>query len=90
MKNIFKYFGAAIVGCVAFTSCDNNAFLDVTHYSLLGEDAMFASDVNAVKGMNGCYDLLHRRAGMIHISTGYSMVCILRWTRRLPVGTRTS
>ena len=64
MKNIFKYFGAAIVGCVAFTSCDNNAFLDVTHYSLLGEDAMFASDVNAVKGMNGCYDLLHRRAGM--------------------------
>lgn len=63
MKNIFKYIGIAAMGCVAFTSCSDDEFLTVTHYSLLDEDAMFATDQNAVKGMTGCYDLLHRRGG---------------------------
>lgn len=63
MKNIFKYFGVAVMGCIAFTSCDNDKFLDVTHYSLLDEAAMFSKDENAIKGMTGCYDLLHRRGG---------------------------
>ena len=63
MKNIIKLFGAAVVGCLAFTSCDNDKFLDVTHYSLLAEDAMFEKDESAIKGMTGCYDLLHRRSG---------------------------
>lgn len=63
MKNIIKLFGAAVVGCLAFTSCDNDKFLDVTHYSLLAEDAMFETDQSAIKGMTGCYDLLHRRSG---------------------------
>lgn len=61
MKNISKYFGIAALGCVAFTSCDNDEFLDVTHYSLLAGDAMFVSDDNAIKGMTGCYDLLMPR-----------------------------
>lgn len=63
MKNIFKYFGVAVLGCCAFSSCDNDEFLDVTHYSLLDEAAMFSKDANAIKGMTGCYDLLHRRGG---------------------------
>lgn len=63
MKRILKYFSAAMLGCLAFTSCDNNEFLDVTHYSLLDESAMFLNDENAIKGMTGCYDLLHRRSG---------------------------
>ncbi len=60
MKNMFKYFGVAALGCFAFSSCDNDEFMDVTHYSLLDEAAMFSKDENAIKGMTGCYDLLHR------------------------------
>ena len=63
MKNIFKYIGVAAMGCVALTSCDNDQFLDVTHYTMLEGDAMFVNDANAIKGMTGCYDLLHRRGG---------------------------
>ena len=63
MKNIFKYIGVAAMGCVALTSCDNDQFLDVTHYTMLKGDAMFINDANAIKGMTGCYDLLHRRGG---------------------------
>ncbi len=53
--------GALTLG---MSSCDNEEFLDVTHYSLLAGDAMFENDANAIKGMTGCYDLLHRRGGM--------------------------
>lgn len=54
--------GAALT--LGFSSCDNEEFLDVTHYSMLEGDQMFASDANAIKGMTGCYDLLHRRSGL--------------------------
>ncbi len=54
--------GAALT--MGLSSCDNEEFLNVTHYSMLEGDQMFASDANAIKGMTGCYDLLHRRAGM--------------------------
>ena len=54
--------GAAIT--LGFSSCNNEEFLDVTHYTMLEGDAMFISDANAIKGMTGCYDLLHRRGGM--------------------------
>ena len=54
--------GAALT--LGFSSCDNEEFLDVTHYSILAGDQMFANDDNAIKGMTGCYDLLHRRGGM--------------------------
>ena len=54
--------GAALT--LGFSSCDNEEFLDVTHYSILAGDQMFANDANAIKGMTGCYDLLHRRGGM--------------------------
>lgn len=53
--------GAALT--MGLSSCDNEEFLDVTHYTMLEGDQMFASDANAIKGMTGCYDLLHRRSG---------------------------
>ena len=56
MKNIFKYIGIAAMGCVAFTSCSDDEFLTVTHYSLLDEDAMFATDQNAVSTANPTAD----------------------------------
>ncbi len=49
---------------MGLSSCDNEEFLNVTHYSMLEGDQMFANDENAIKGMTGCYDLLHRRGGM--------------------------
>ncbi len=63
MKNIYKYLGVAALGCVAFTSCDNEKFLEVDHYGMVSGDQMYSSDANAIKGMTGCYDLLHRRGG---------------------------
>jgi len=47
-----------MLGCVAFSSCNNEDYLDVTHYTMLSGDAMFESDDNALKGMTGCYDQL--------------------------------
>ena len=66
MKTRYFIFGAALCSTMGLglTSCDNDKFLDVTHYSILDGDAMFVSDANAIKGMTGCYDLLHRRGGL--------------------------
>ena len=60
MKTKYFIFGAALCGAMGLglTSCDNDKFLDVTHYSMLEGDAMFESDANAIKGMTGCYDQL--------------------------------
>lgn len=62
-KNILYGLLAGAALTLGLSSCDNEKFLDVTHYSMLEGDQMFANDDNAIKGMTGCYDLLHRRAG---------------------------
>lgn len=66
MKTRHFIFGAALCSVMGLglTSCNNDEFLDVTHYSILSGDAMYENDANAIKGMTGCYDLLHRRGGM--------------------------
>ena len=58
MKTRYFILGAALCGTMGLglTSCNNDKFLDVTHYSLLSGDAMFENDANAIKGMTGCYD----------------------------------
>ena len=57
-----KYFilGAALCGTMGLglTSCNNDEFLDVTHYDLLASEALYENDANAIKGMSGCYDQL--------------------------------
>jgi hypothetical protein len=60
MKTKYFIFGAALCGAMGLglTSCDNDKFLDVTHYNMLTGDAMFENDDNAIKGMTGCYDQL--------------------------------
>lgn len=60
MKTRYFILGAALCGTMGLglTSCDNDKFLDVTHYKLLSDNAMFESDANAIKGMTGCYELL--------------------------------
>ncbi|MCF0190263.1 MAG: RagB/SusD family nutrient uptake outer membrane protein [Marinilabiliaceae bacterium] len=61
MKNQLIF--TLLMGAMTFgiCSCDNDEFLDVTHYALLDEAAMFSKDENAIKGLTGCYDLMHRR-----------------------------
>lgn len=58
MKTRYFILGAALCSAMGLglTSCNNDEFLDVTHYSLLSGDAMFENDANAIKGMTGCYD----------------------------------
>ena len=63
MKTRYFILGAALCSTMGLglTSCNNDEFLDVTHYSMLAGDAMFEDDAHAIKGMTGCYDLLHRK-----------------------------
>ena len=60
MKTRYFILGAALCSTVGLglTSCNNEKFLEVTHYSMLSDSAMFESDANAIKGMTGCYDQL--------------------------------
>ena len=41
-----------------FSSCNNDKFLDVTHYSILPQESAYESDVNALASLTGCYDLV--------------------------------
>ena len=58
MKTRYFIFGAALCSMMGFglTSCNNDEFLDVTHYSIIEENQMYVSDDHAIKGMTGCYD----------------------------------
>ena len=55
MKKIIKYFALAGLGCVAFSSCDNDKFLDVPKYDIQDIETQFESDDNARLGLNGIY-----------------------------------
>lgn len=43
---------------LSFTACDNEDFLDVPHYDILPEDAMYEDENSALMGLNGLYDML--------------------------------
>ena len=60
MKTRYFILGAALCGTmgIGLTSCNNDKFLDVTHYNMLPGEAMYENDENAIKGMTGCYDQL--------------------------------
>lgn len=56
-----KYiFGAFLCGAMAvgFSSCDNDEFLDVDQYNIIGTGAMFENEDNAKSGLNGVYDMM--------------------------------
>lgn len=58
MKKRYFIFGAALCSVIGLglTSCNNEEYLDVTHYSMIDAEEMFDNDANAIKGMTGCYD----------------------------------
>jgi hypothetical protein len=49
--------GAALT--MGATSCDNDEFLTVDHYSILDLNNGYDTDEHALRSLNGCYDLLN-------------------------------
>lgn len=60
MKNKYILFATALCGVLTLgvTSCDNDKFLDVDNYNIIPKSAMYESDANAKKGLNGVYDMM--------------------------------
>lgn len=58
VNNIFYsiFAGAALMAGV--TSCDNDEFLNVDHYSILDVNSGYDTDDHTLRSLNGCYDLL--------------------------------
>lgn len=57
-KNIFYslFAGAALMSC--FTSCDNDEFLNVDHYSILDVNSGYDTDDHVLRSLVGCYDMI--------------------------------
>ena len=60
MKNIHKILLSSTFGMLTLglASCNNDEYLTVDHYSIIGGDEMFVNDASAEKGLIGCYDML--------------------------------
>ena len=60
MKTRYIILGTAFCGMLGMTlsSCNNDEFLDVTHYSILPQESAYESDENALASLVGCYDLM--------------------------------
>lgn len=59
MKNISKIFILAyVLFLLGISSCNNEDFLTVDHYSILDADQMFKTDEDAKAGLVGCYDMM--------------------------------
>ena len=72
------------------SSCDNEEFLNVTHYSILEMSTMYESDANAKAALNGCYDLMLPSNTETPSSPICSPVHTRQWTLRLRDGTKRS
>jgi len=60
MKNIIKniFTLAGVLFLLGISSCNNDEFLTVDHYSILAADQMFKNDESAKAGLVGCYDMM--------------------------------
>lgn len=60
MKNIFRILYTLVGSLTLFgiSSCNNEDFLNVDHYSILAADQMFKTDEQAKAGLVGCYDMM--------------------------------
>ena len=61
MKTKYLIFGTALCGMMALglTSCDNDEFLTVDKYDSIDPSGLFEKDANAIKGLNGVYDMMY-------------------------------
>src|SRR5574344_914658 len=60
MKKTSKivYAVACLFLIIGISSCNNEEFLTVDHYSIWAADQMFKSDEDATAGLVGCYDMM--------------------------------
>ena len=60
MKKFSKiiYMVASGLTLLGTSSCNNDKYLDVDHYDIIGADAMFKNETEANKGLIGCYDMM--------------------------------
>ncbi|MDH6304680.1 hypothetical protein M2459_001416 [Parabacteroides sp. PF5-5] len=56
VKNILYSLLAGTVLLAGTTSCDNDKFLTVDHYSILDLNSGYDNDEHALRSLNGCYD----------------------------------
>ena len=61
MKTRYYIFGTVLCSMMGLglTSCDNEEFLTVDKYDSIDPSALFEKDANAIKGLNGVYDLMY-------------------------------
>ena len=61
MKTRYYIFGAALCSMMGLglTSCDNESFLAVDKYDSIDPSGLFEKDANAIKGLNGVYDMMY-------------------------------
>ena len=61
MKTKYLIFGTALCSMMAvgLTSCDNDEFLTVDKYDSIDPSGIFEKNANAIKGLNGVYDLMY-------------------------------
>lgn len=57
MKKIYVYAMMILFSAGAFSCGDS--FLDIDHYDILEPEALFSSEENIVKGLNGVYDMFY-------------------------------
>jgi len=60
MKTRYILLSAALCSTMGLglTSCNNEKFLEVDQYDIIASNAMYESDANAKKGLNGVYDMV--------------------------------
>ncbi len=60
MKNVSKIIYTLVGGLLllGMSSCNNDEFLTVDHYSILDANQMFKTDKDAKAGLIGCYDMM--------------------------------
>ena len=61
MKTRYFIFGAALCSVMglSLTSCNNDEFLTVDKYDSIDPSGLFEKNSNAIKGLNGVYDMLY-------------------------------
>ena len=56
INNILYSLCTGAVLLLGATSCDNDKFLTVDHYSILDLNSGYDTDEHALRSLNGCYD----------------------------------
>lgn len=56
-KSLYCLIAGTMV-LAGLSSCNNDKYLEVTHYAILPQESAYESDENALASLTGCYDLM--------------------------------